>query len=127
MRDANVLEPYRSLYAARRWENLAKLFVETYHKLLGLPQSPPLHIALSAGLSALKTPSCHSSHMSPSAAGVAGTIGSPQPGTQQNGTVTATGTSNGEAEVKKPATKAAAIGQSVCPICSTELNALARN
>jgi macrophage erythroblast attacher len=49
-----------------------------------------MHIALSAGLSALKTPACHSAYTSSSS----------------NSHSTAT---------------------SVCPICSTELNELARN
>lgn len=43
---------------------MAKLFTETHNELLGLPSVPLLHIALSAGLSALKTPTCHSSHIS---------------------------------------------------------------
>ena len=30
-----------------------------------LPQSPLLHMALTAGLSALKTPACHSKYLSP--------------------------------------------------------------
>ena len=109
-------EPYKTLYAPERWEHLRGMFWSTYYSLSSLPKAPPLHIALSAGLSALKTPSCHSSHMSPSSALNANTITSPP----TNNTPAAT-------ENKKPATKAAAIGQSVCPICSTELNALARS
>ncbi|OBT50730.1 hypothetical protein VE04_08405 [Pseudogymnoascus sp. 24MN13] len=84
---------YTNLYAAHRWEDLAKLFMETHNTLLSIPAVPLLHIALSAGLSALKTPSCHSSHLSSSA--------SPS--------------------------SSSSITSSVCPICSTELNALARN
>lgn len=61
----------------------------THHELLSLPSQPLLHIALSAGLSALKTPLCHSAYTSSSS----------------NSASTAT---------------------SVCPICSTELNDLAR-
>ncbi|KAK8221259.1 negative regulation of gluconeogenesis [Phyllosticta capitalensis] len=83
-------EPYRSLYSPARWEKLADLFVKTHHTLYSLPPRPLLHIALTAGLSALKTPSCHSQYTSSSA----------------NATSTST---------------------SVCPICSTELNELARN
>ncbi|KAL7771539.1 hypothetical protein CFE70_001486 [Pyrenophora teres f. teres 0-1] len=82
------VEPYHSLYSPTRWSQLADLFLQTHHALYSLPPRPLLHIALSAGLSALKTPACHSS--SPSA-GI--------------GTTKTT----------------------VCPICSTELNELARN
>jgi macrophage erythroblast attacher len=81
------------LYSANRWEDLAKLFVETHNSLLSIPAIPLLHTALSAGLSALKTPSCHSSHLASSAT---------------------------------PSTSSS-ITSSVCPICSTELNELARN
>jgi macrophage erythroblast attacher len=66
--------------------------MQTHNALLSLPSVPLLHIALSAGLSALKTPSCHSSHIS-----------SISP------------------------TSSSSITTSVCPICSTELNGLARN
>ncbi|KAK7531347.1 negative regulation of gluconeogenesis [Phyllosticta citribraziliensis] len=83
-------EPYRSLYSSDRWQKLADLFMKTHHTLYSLPPRPLLHIALTAGLSALKTPSCHSQYTSSSA----------------NATSTST---------------------SVCPICSTELNELARN
>ncbi|KAF2226690.1 protein fyv10 [Elsinoe ampelina] len=85
-----LTEPYRELYSAHRWEYLANLFVQTYEKIFSLPSHPLLHIALSAGLSALKTPSCHSEYVSASS----------------NASSTTT---------------------SVCPICSTELNELARN
>jgi len=84
---------YNDLYSESRWDELAKLFVETHNSLLSLPSAPLLHIALSAGLSALKTPSCHSSHLSSSV--------SPS--------------------------SSSSITTSVCPICSTELNDLARN
>ncbi|KAK6950469.1 GID complex subunit containing RING finger motif [Daldinia eschscholtzii] len=65
---------YAELYSPDRWEMLANLFTSTHNALLSLPSVPLLHVALSSGLSALKTPACHS----------------------------------------------------VCPICSTELNELAR-
>ncbi|KAL3445182.1 protein fyv10 [Aspergillus insuetus] len=83
-------EPYKSMYAAERWTYLSNLFIRTHHELLSLPSRPLIHIALSAGLSALKTPSCHSAYTSSSL----------------NPHSTST---------------------SVCPICSTELNELARN
>jgi macrophage erythroblast attacher len=87
------------LYAPNRWELLADLFTETHNALLTLPSIPLLHIALSSGLSALKTPACHT-HVStsPSSSG----LGSASP------------------------LRTALAGQSVCPICSTELNELAR-
>ncbi|KAL2787621.1 protein fyv10 [Aspergillus keveii] len=83
-------EPYKSMYAAERWTYLSNLFIRTHHELLSLPSRPLIHIALSAGLSALKTPSCHSAYTSSSL--------------NPHSTTT-----------------------SVCPICSTELNELARN
>lgn len=83
-------EPYRAMYSSTRWTHLAELFVRTHHELLSLPSRPLLHIALSAGLSALKTPSCHSEYTS----------------SRSNSLSTTT---------------------SVCPICSTELNELARD
>ncbi|KAJ5144158.1 uncharacterized protein N7515_002945 [Penicillium bovifimosum] len=82
-------EPYKTLFALDRWQYLSNLFVQTHHELLSLPSQPLLHIALSAGLSALKTPLCHSAYTSSSS----------------NSQSTST---------------------SVCPICSTELNELAR-
>lgn len=49
------------MYSNARWDHLSTLFVNTHHALYSLPVRPLLHIALSAGLSSLKTPSCHSS------------------------------------------------------------------
>ena len=76
------------MYSDDRYEQLAAQFLKTHHELFALPSQPLLHIALSAGLSALKTPACHSVHA------------------LQPNTLT---------------------GAPVCPICSTELNELARN
>ncbi|KAF2028442.1 hypothetical protein EK21DRAFT_113934 [Setomelanomma holmii] len=84
------VEPYASLYSPSRWTHLATLFLSTHHSLYSLPPRPLLHIALSAGLSALKTPACHSAYTSSSA-------------------------------------NASSSTTTVCPICSTELNELARN
>ncbi|KAF1933758.1 protein FYV10 [Didymella exigua CBS 183.55] len=84
------VEPYASLYSPARWTHLASLFLTTHHTLYSLPPRPLLHIALSAGLSALKTPACHSAFT---------------PSATNSGSSTTT----------------------VCPICSTELNELARN
>ncbi|MCJ1433820.1 GID complex subunit containing RING finger motif [Xylographa pallens] len=82
-------EPYKSMYSSSRWSDLANLFIKTHHELFSLPPQPLLHIALSAGLSALKTPSCHSAYASSSS-------------------------------------NASSSTTTVCPICSTELNELAR-
>ncbi|KAK4232099.1 CTLH/CRA C-terminal to lish motif domain-containing protein [Podospora fimiseda] len=87
-----TIEPYVSLYSPARWQMLADIFTEAHLKLLSLPNIPLLHVALSSGLSALKTPACHSH--------------------QQNQTDNHNTSS---------------LTTSVCPICSTELNALARN
>jgi len=83
-------EPYKSMYSSSRWSSLADLYIKTHHELFSLPARPLLHIALSAGLSALKTPSCHSAYASSS-------------------------------------TNASSSTTTVCPICSTELNELARD
>ena len=58
---------WQEWYSQARWNELATLFTETHHQLYSLPSRPLLLIALSAGLSALKTPSCHSAHASSTA------------------------------------------------------------
>ena len=88
-------EPYRTLFAPSRWHHLSSLFVETHHTLLCLPIQPLLHVALSSGLSALKTPACHSEYNP------------------------ASSSTPGHARI--------ATNTSLCPICSMELNDLARN
>lgn len=85
-----AVERYQHLYSPDRYDQLADLFLRVHHELFALPSQPLLHIALSAGLSALKTPSCHSVHAL-------------QP------------------------ERSSLMGAPVCPICSTELNELARN
>lgn len=84
------MSAYAEFYKASRWSELADLFTEAHNNLLALPTVPLLHVALSSGLSALKTPACHS-----------------------------TAAQQGEA--------VSTLGHGVCPICSTELNELARN
>jgi macrophage erythroblast attacher len=83
-------QSYADLYRPR-WTELADLFTTTHNTLLSLPAVPLLHVALSSGLSALKTPACHSS------------------ASHQHDDTTSTP------------------GKGVCPICSTELNDLAKN
>ncbi|KAK5170439.1 GID complex subunit containing RING finger motif [Saxophila tyrrhenica] len=82
------VEPYRTMFSPTRYTEIAQTFLRTHHELFALPSQPLLYIALSAGLSALKTPACHSEYA------------------LQPSTLT---------------------GAPVCPICSTELNELARN
>ncbi|GAO50489.1 hypothetical protein G7K_4613-t1 [Saitoella complicata NRRL Y-17804] len=55
---STTVQPYADLYSDARWDTLADLFVKAHHALYALPNPPLLHVALSAGLSALKTPSC---------------------------------------------------------------------
>jgi macrophage erythroblast attacher len=88
-------EPYKTLFSASRWPYLSELFIETHHTLLLLPVQPLLHVALSAGLSSLKTPACHSANNP------------------------ASSSSSGHARI--------ATNTSLCPICSMELNDLARS
>ncbi|KAI1431941.1 CTLH/CRA C-terminal to lish motif domain-containing protein [Xylaria sp. CBS 124048] len=89
------VDAYNDLYAPARWQMLADLFTTTHNNLLSIPSVPLLHIALSSGLSALKTPACYSIHPNSAAA--------PSHHTSLS------------------------LATSVCPICSTELNELARN
>ncbi len=115
------LEPYASLYSASRWQKLAESFVEAHLKLLNLPMTPLLHIALSSGLSALKTPACHSSQIP---------VQPPQDQTPtQNGVSDSPSTSpkHHHSHHHHHHHGTASLTTRVCPICSTELNALARN
>ncbi|KAK7205536.1 CTLH/CRA C-terminal to lish motif domain-containing protein [Myxozyma melibiosi] len=50
--------PYQDLFSAERWNHLAETFVSTHHLMHGITMPSLLQITLSAGLSALKTPSC---------------------------------------------------------------------
>ncbi|GAO14162.1 hypothetical protein UVI_02037550 [Ustilaginoidea virens] len=88
--DAPASAAYSNMYKPARWAELADIFTTAHSNLLVLPAVPLLHVALSSGLSALKTPACHSS-------------------ATHHGQGTST------------------LGHGVCPICSTELNELARN
>ncbi|POS86961.1 hypothetical protein EPUL_002409 [Erysiphe pulchra] len=88
---------YAVLYSQDRWKILANLFSQTHNTLLSLPSSPLLHIALSAGLSALKTPSCHSQNKN-----------------------------TAQAHSSCASTRSSSFTAPVCPICSTELNSLAK-
>ncbi|KAF4950617.1 hypothetical protein FGADI_8097 [Fusarium gaditjirri] len=99
---ASAAAPYGDLYKPSRWADLADLFTTTHNQLLALPAVPLLHVALSSGLSALKTPACHTDPMH----------SSDSPSAQSTSDI---------------ASAASTLGHGVCPICSTELNELARN
>ncbi|KAG4278217.1 hypothetical protein FPRO04_06899 [Fusarium proliferatum] len=99
---ASAAAPYGDLYKPSRWADLADLFTTTHNQLLALPAVPLLHIALSSGLSALKTPACHTDPMH----------SSDSPSAQSTSDIAAA---------------TSTLGHGVCPICSTELNELARN
>lgn len=101
----DVTGPYASYFLPKRWAELAQAFVETHHQLLNLPLRPLLHIALSPGLSALKTPACHSSF-------------NPASSTTSDHPKIATMSGN--------PSHTGSIGTSLCPICSTEVNELAK-
>ncbi|KAF4466404.1 hypothetical protein FALBO_6725, partial [Fusarium albosuccineum] len=98
---------YEDLYKPSRWADLAALFTTTHNQLLALPAVPLLHLALSSGLSALKTPACHTHSPAPSSF--------------------AASSNHASAPSDAAAAAASTLGHGVCPICSTELNELARN
>ncbi|ORX36619.1 putative negative regulation of gluconeogenesis-related protein [Kockovaella imperatae] len=56
---------YRKLYETERWQHVRHQFRETFLNLYGLPTQPLLALALSAGLSSLRLPSC-APHVKPS-------------------------------------------------------------
>lgn len=100
--DSPASDAYADLYKPSRWADLANLFTNTHNQLLALPAVPLLHVALTSGLSALKTPACHPDPPTGS---------TPLPATPSEAAAAAAST----------------LGHGVCPICSTELNELARN
>ncbi|KAK4123096.1 hypothetical protein N657DRAFT_597383 [Parathielavia appendiculata] len=128
-RPDTTLEPYASLYSASRWQKLADSFAEAHLKLLNLPPTPLLHIALSSGLSALKTPACHSTRSQQ--------VQPPTPSSdpKEEDDHHHHQPTNGTTQPTTPRTTpkphhhhgTASLTTRVCPICSTELNALARN
>ncbi|EAQ91278.1 hypothetical protein CHGG_03213 [Chaetomium globosum CBS 148.51] len=125
-RPGTISEPYASLYSASRWQKLADTFVEAHLKLLGLPMTPLLHIALSSGLSALKTPACHSTQLQVPT--------QPEESQPVNGAGDGAATATAAAASSTTSTAiphhhhgTASLTTRVCPICSTELNALARS
>ncbi|KAL2201025.1 CTLH/CRA C-terminal to lish motif domain-containing protein [Corynascus similis CBS 632.67] len=113
------IEPYASLYSASRWQKLAETFTEAHLKLLNLPMTPLLHIALSSGLSALKTPACHNTQLQ-----VQAEPESEQSQSTNGGSTTPT---NPPAAASHHHHGTASLTTRVCPVCSTELNELARS
>jgi len=93
-------DTYADIWSPDRWTMLADLFTQTHNQLLSLPSFPLLHMALSSGLSALKTPACHSSKSRATAATAPLLL--------------------------LPSSSPSSPSASMCPICSTELNELAR-
>ena len=132
------LEPYASLYSASRWQKLAEVFVEAHLKLLSLPMSPLLHIALSSGLSALKTPACHSTQIQALAQADAQALAQaqedqtptqsqPKTARKKPASTQQPSSSSSHTHHRQPHHSTASLTTRVCPICSTELNELARN
>ncbi|EFW99124.1 negative regulation of gluconeogenesis protein [Grosmannia clavigera kw1407] len=110
---------YAELWSLERWAVLADLFTTTHYQLLALPSVPLLHLALSSGLSALKTPACHSS--SPAGATLPVDLLDADDGDDDRG-------HDHRQETPTPtfSPSTTQVGASVCPICSPELNELAR-
>ncbi|KAL2017691.1 hypothetical protein VTK56DRAFT_1851 [Thermocarpiscus australiensis] len=129
--DTNI-ERYASLYSASRWQTLADKFVEEHLKLLNLPMTPLLHIALSSGLSALKTPACHSPQSQCKSQNRA-TNGTERGAATKRKSPASTSSSSTSSPSPSPSSHlhphhgTASLTTRVCPICSTELNALARH
>ncbi|KAL2164196.1 hypothetical protein VTH06DRAFT_3411 [Thermothelomyces fergusii] len=131
------IEPYASLYSASRWQKLSETFSEAYLKLLNLPMTPLLHIALSSGLSALKTPACH---RAPSSSSRAQPEPKPEPEPSQQHVAINGSHDGGDGATPTAAPDAAqrqhqhqhqhhgtaSLTTRICPVCSTELNELAR-
>ena len=57
--DAIHSHMYSTQWTPKRWLFLADTFTYAYNQLLDMSTVPLLHIALSSGMSALKTPACH--------------------------------------------------------------------
>ncbi|QDS70465.1 hypothetical protein FKW77_009960 [Venturia effusa] len=119
------MDPYHDLYSPSRWAYLSRLFLSTHHEMYSLPRRPLLHMALEAGLSALKTPACHSKDISPSS----GYNNTSHSHSQNRGAFSPTNASDidGIMSSTESANNLNSMTTSVCPICSTELNELSRH
>ncbi|ROT40358.1 hypothetical protein SODALDRAFT_330073 [Sodiomyces alkalinus F11] len=123
---------YAELYSQDRWNMLANLFTETHNQLLSLPPIPLLHIALSIGISALKTPACHqhtaaSTEYTGMSTSMQDATGSPTrfPGNREP--FDPSHLQRQRSPVPVPTQATVSSPASDCPICSTELNELARS
>ncbi|RYP87937.1 hypothetical protein DL769_000389 [Monosporascus sp. CRB-8-3] len=134
---APLVPPYADLYSASRWSTLADLFTATHNDLLSLPSIPLLHIALSSGLSALKTPACHANRGGGGGSRSSSSSTEPPSSSSEEPQSQSQSQSQNHQEPQRhaPAPSSAAppshatslsLAASVCPICSTELNELAR-
>ncbi|KAF2457275.1 CTLH/CRA C-terminal to lish motif domain-containing protein [Lineolata rhizophorae] len=128
-------EPYKTLYSTDRWHYLADLFLAVHHQLHNIPERPLLHNVLSAGFCALKSPSCHSEKISPRQADAEQVLSEEGAGpdsvsdyefTEDNQPVKPAHKHQYKLHHKGPGGAAALALNSICPICSTELNELAR-
>jgi macrophage erythroblast attacher len=130
------VEPFSNYFSPDRWNKLANKFLETHHKIFSLPIQPMLHIALTAGLSALKTPACHSKFVSPTSG--LNAASSPQPHsfnfsddldtdmTEEPRTSRLMPIDASMDFSFEPSQSTTLLNTPVCPICSTELNQLAK-
>ncbi|KAM0334171.1 hypothetical protein ACHAQA_001191 [Verticillium albo-atrum] len=143
--DAAANTTYAALYSPDRWTNLVEIFTNNHNELLALPRLPLLHIALSSGLSALKTPACHSSRSTASFTATVPSFSTTVPfSPDQDLTESPESPESPESQHhhQQPADTSASDGAHIhaqcrpaafsspaasCPICSTELNDLARN
>lgn len=133
----------QTFFSDDRWAELADRFVTTHHQLYAIPSVPQLNTALSAGLSALKTPACHSrnnpNYILPDARPTPNghtyatdTTASSNRATLHPSSIhallsPASPATNGDANISPGPPPATAYNTPICPICSTELNTLARN
>lgn len=90
--------------------------------MFSLPNRPLLHMALTAGLSVLKTPMCHSKYVSPSS----GYNGIRSPSHNQNNSALYESDIDSIMSSTESANNLNSMTTSVCPICSKELNVLSR-
>jgi macrophage erythroblast attacher len=106
------------------------MFLSTHHTLFSIPHRPLLQVALTAGLSALKTPACHSKFISPTS-GLNSARTPPHADIPTHSSRHLRSHSqlhakhNHNDEITAPV--AALLNTPVCPICSTELNKLAED
>ncbi|KAL2889887.1 Protein FYV10 [Ceratocystis lukuohia] len=110
-------------WSPSRWKELSDLFTDAFHALYGIHSRPLLHVALSAGISALKTPRCHVHD------GERAAISSPK---EERSVPTVLAHNKAKIGVTLPSYRTSDYidsydaRETMCPICSSELNELAR-